>query len=795
MATESCPTDDQLDTYATRASSGAEDPLIQRHLQECARCQQRLAELEVDDSFVAKVRGAAHEDGGKPDATWNGEETIAAPPSRTPFPVIPGYEILGEIGRGGMGVVYKAIQTPLGREVALKLLPSNLATIRPDAVDRFKREASAASKLHHHNIIPVYDFGAARGAYYYAMELVAGQPLNVLIKRLAEQDATTLSPTGLAAMLSTATHGAVKPPPINGSDDTSADDPANVSGSASTGRGRVYYQQVARWMAEVAAALHYAHRQGVIHRDIKPGNLILALDGRIMLGDFGLAKVADTESFTITGSLIGTWRYMSPEQALAKRMPIDHRTDIYSLGATMYELLVFQPAVQGRDEKEIITQIITKEPLRPRRIIPGVPRELETICLKTLEKAPDARYATAKELADDLRRYIDDLPIVAKRPGAPRRLIKFVKRHKAPVVAACTGVLLVATAGLLVRSTREKRLATARGKTAQVQGLISEARLHAANSEWDLAEAALQKAMETNPDDVGALVSYAQMKVNLFNTLTGSRDTTILEDADALCQKALRLAPEDFTALNTHGVILKKLGRFPEALAAYDRVTELQPEYYPASCNMGTIHALDGDLQAAEQHLRSSTGFATREDRYAVDTWRNLASLQLHLGKIEEARGNIQAALECKRDDMASLLIQARLQLSADPEAAVESAIAARFQAEGREPKVHRILALAHLRTRRFDTAIAHADRATKRGDMLSINHLIRAIAFAGLDDLPSAREEFDQALTTWPDDLRGDGAFRPTADAGALWFETAAELTTLQHEAEALIPSLPSPP
>ncbi|MCH8148167.1 MAG: serine/threonine protein kinase, partial [Planctomycetes bacterium] len=371
------------------------------------------------------------------DATVRDDATIATPRRPAPLLDIPGYVILCEIGRGGMGVVYKAIQSSLGREVALKVLPSTLATLRSDAVERFRREASAASKLHHHHIIPVYDFGTAHGAYYYAMELASGQPLDVLIKRLGAQNVTTISPTQLAEVLSTGT-------PSTGDGDASADDSSALSGSTSTARGRVYYRQVARWMADIADALHYAHGQGVIHRDIKPGNLIIKLDGRIVLADFGLAKVADTESVTVTGSLIGTWRYMSPEQALAKRMPLDHRTDIYSLGATMYEMLVFQPAIQGRDEKEIITQIITKEPTRPRRINPSVPRELETICLKTLEKAPDARYATAQELADDLRRYVDDLPIVARRPGFVGRTAKFLRRHSAEVKTAAGVVAVVA---------------------------------------------------------------------------------------------------------------------------------------------------------------------------------------------------------------------------------------------------------------------------------------------------------------------------------------------------------------
>lgn len=374
------------------------------------------------------------------------------------YPNIEGYRITGVIGQGGMGIVYRAVQIKLNRTVALKVLPAIVGSASPAAVSRFRQEAIAAGRLHHSNIVPIYDFGESRDAYYYAMELINGQPLNVLVRRLALRKVATASHTGLASVL----HDVVCDPA--NADDPPHGDWSTTSGStqsvpSSSGRGKPYYLQVARWMADAADALDHAHGQGIIHRDIKPANLIVATDGRIMIADFGLAKEAGQSSMTMTGSLMGTLRYMSPEQAMAKRVRTDHRTDVYSLGATMYELLCFQPAFTGDDDKEVLGAIIAKEPTPPRKIAPTVPQELEIICLKTLEKLLDARYDTARALAEDLRRFTHDLPIVAKRPGIATRAVKFVRRHRAATIAV-TAASLLAVAGIVtVREQNARRKA------------------------------------------------------------------------------------------------------------------------------------------------------------------------------------------------------------------------------------------------------------------------------------------------------------------------------------------------
>ncbi len=181
---------------------------------------------------------------------------------------------------------------------------------------------------------------------------------------------------------------------------------------------------------------------GIVHRDVKPGNLMVDAAGRLWVTDFGLAHMQSDTRLTMTGDLVGTLRYMSPEQALAKCVVVDHRTDVYSLGATLYELLTLQPAFQGKDRQELLRQIAFEEPPCPRRLNKGIPAELETIVLKALEKNPQDRYATAQELADDLRRWLEDRPIQARRPSWRQVAAKWARRHK-PVVGAVAAVLLV----------------------------------------------------------------------------------------------------------------------------------------------------------------------------------------------------------------------------------------------------------------------------------------------------------------------------------------------------------------
>src|SRR5438876_5215655 len=299
--------------------------------------------------------------------------------------------ILREIGRGGMGIVYEAEQLSLGRRVALKVLPF-AATLDGKQLQRFKHEAQAAGQLHHPNIVPVYAVGCERGVHYYAMQLIDGQTLSAMIRGLRQH-------AGMTHDVAIPTNPAEQTPaaPATG---THVSNQAGVATERST-KAPAFFRTAATLGVQAATALQHAHAQGVVHRDIKPSNLLVDARGDVWIADFGLARLGSDAGLTMTGDVMGTLRYMSPEQALAKRTLIDQRTDIYSLGATLYELLTLEPAFPGRDRQEVLRQIAFEEPRPPRQLNSALPMELETIVLKAMAKNREERYETAQELADD----------------------------------------------------------------------------------------------------------------------------------------------------------------------------------------------------------------------------------------------------------------------------------------------------------------------------------------------------------------------------------------------------------
>src|SRR4051794_94916 len=346
------------------------------------------------------------------------------------------FRLLGEIGRGGMGVVYEAEQLSMGRRVALKILPF-VAIAEDKALQRFRNEVRAAAALDHPHIVSVYSVGEERGVHYYAMQLVRGQSLAELIRQLR---------TGKREQGSASSEfSTVGLPPENKSssaDESTRREQAHVGTVVDSRRPAEMFRIVARLGVQAAEGLQHAHDQGVLHRDIKPGNLMLDAEGRLYVTDFGLARIGADAGVTMTGDLIGTLRYMAPEQALANRAVIDHRADVYSLGATLYELLTLEPAFDGADRGRLLRQIAEEEPRAPRKIDRRIPAELETITLKAIAKAPEERYQSAQQLADDLRAFLEDRPIAARPPSLMGRATKWSRRHRG-LLAATAAILLV----------------------------------------------------------------------------------------------------------------------------------------------------------------------------------------------------------------------------------------------------------------------------------------------------------------------------------------------------------------
>jgi hypothetical protein len=329
-----------------------------------------------------------------------------SPPAAAPaLGEVGDFRLLREIGRGGMGVVYEAEQISLRRRVAVKVLPS-AAALDERQLLRFRTEARAAGLLHHEHIVGVHAVGVAGGVHYYAMQLIDGRSMADVIQEV------------------------------------------RAGQGESPSLGIEHVREMVRLAIQAADALDHAHEQGVVHRDVKPANLLLDRGGKLWVTDFGLAQMQADSRLTRTGDVVGTLRYLSPEQALGPRAALDVRADVYSLGATLYEMLTLQPAFPAADRHALLQQIAFEEPVGPRRLNPAVGPELAVVVLKALAKVPEQRYPTAAELADDLRRWLEDRPILARPPSLGQRVRRWARRRRALVMSLGASAVLLAAGAL-----------------------------------------------------------------------------------------------------------------------------------------------------------------------------------------------------------------------------------------------------------------------------------------------------------------------------------------------------------
>lgn len=412
------PTAEQLDGYVKGTCSPEEAAAIRAHLAECPHCREWVDDARANEILLESVRILVHKD----------RPSIPATPGLNPdLQIIEGYEILEEIGRGGMGVVYKARQVGTKRTVALKvLLDGPLAS--ESARRRFEREIELAASLSHPNIVPIHDSGLSRGRYYFAMDYIDGQRLDHYVKSRDLPDDLRL-----------------------------------------------------RLMQKICLAVHYAHQRGVIHRDLKPSNILVDADGEPHILDFGLAKTteaspqAESLLISMSGEVLGTLPYMAPEQALGIHNDIDCRTDVYTLGVIFYELLTGQyPYPVVGQMAEILKNIAEAAPARPSTIYRRIRNDLETIVLKSLSKEKQQRYDSAGALAADIGRYMAGEAIEAKRDSSWYVLRKTVRRHKVPVGAAAAVLVAaiavsIAMSSLYQRAEHQRRIAQAATTQAVAQ--------------------------------------------------------------------------------------------------------------------------------------------------------------------------------------------------------------------------------------------------------------------------------------------------------------------------------------
>jgi mono/diheme cytochrome c family protein len=399
------PTDESIDELMLRWEAARQAGRDMSAQELCADCPHMEGELQKRIRAVLSMEhflGVTEHDPRRTMMSQEGHGHAAAPGE--PLPRIPGYEILRIIDRGGMGVVYEARQIELGRTVAIKMISG--AHVRPKHLARFRVEAEAAARLQHANFVQIFHVGEVNGRPFFSMEYVAGGSL---------ADRLTRSP--LAA------------------------------------------REAAGLVETLARAVHAAHECGIVHRDLKPSNVMLADDGTPKIADFGLAKLLDDDSsHTHTGEILGTPSYMAPEQAEGNKDQIGPATDVYALGAILYELLAGKPPFQGTSPLDSLRLVMSQEPVPPSQLAAAVPRDLEAICLKCLEKTPAHRYATAQGLADDLRRFLNGQPVIARHIGPVQRGWKWVRRHPQGVALAATlGVLALIPIYFAVANYRTQR--------------------------------------------------------------------------------------------------------------------------------------------------------------------------------------------------------------------------------------------------------------------------------------------------------------------------------------------------
>jgi serine/threonine protein kinase/tetratricopeptide (TPR) repeat protein len=444
------------------------------------------------------------------------------------------YRIVREIGRGGMGVVYEAEQEALGRRVAIKVLPGSVLA-NALSRKRFRREAQAAARLHHTNIVPVFGVGECDGQCFYVMQLIVGRGLDQVIS----------TKQCLAA-------------------DAEGD----------------WCRTVARIGTEVADALACAHAQGILHRDIKPSNLLLDERGSVWVTDFGVAKLVEEVSLTGSSDLVGTLKYMPPERF---RGQSDTRGDIYSLGVTLYELLTLRSAFPDTTPHHLIHLVTHESPVPPRQLNPATPRDLETIVLKAAARFPSHRYHTPEELAADLRRFLDDRPILAKRTGPSDRAWRWCRRN--PALAAATAVaLLLMVAVTLVSVIGYVQTAAARGQAERALMAEKSQREHAEHTST-LALEALNRIyhhfaparMVVTPPETDEAEVQAPPAPTLPPEAVGLLEE-LLRTYEQLARDAgefASLRPQAAEANYRIGDIRQRLGRLEDAAAAYRQAVDL----------------------------------------------------------------------------------------------------------------------------------------------------------------------------------------------------------------------------
>jgi tetratricopeptide (TPR) repeat protein len=568
--TQPCPPDEQLERLLAGQPGAGEDAAVAAHVEGCAACRQRLERLLAADteSGVLALRraGPSPADAGatllerfvpdRPAQPAGAPEGAPGQPAAAGgvLPEVPGYDVEAEVGRGGMGVVYRARHRGLGRAVALKMILAG-AEAGPDERARFRTEAEAVARLQHPNIVQVYDAGEHHGRPYLALEFVDGGSL---------KDALDGTPR-----------------------------PARPS---------------AELVETLARAVHHAHQRGIVHRDLKPANVLLAAGGEPgakpqaahtpKVTDFGLAKLvagpAGAAGPTRSGVVVGTPSYMAPEQAAGKVKEVGPAADVYALGAVLYELLTGRPPFRAGTQLDTLLQVLHDEPAPVRRLQPQVPRDLETVCHKCLHKDPARRYGSAEALADDLRRFLDGEPVAARPVSRVERLGRWGRRRPGLAAAVACVLLALALAGLFAR---QAHLADRQHRLEKRQYAEEKALLAAMNGDADGAGQAIDEA-----ESLGA----SPGRVHLLRGQVAFHQGNVEAARDHL-ERAVAQMPDSVAARAMLALAYYHTGRglaFEQAAQDTDRMTPRTPEDFLFKGQVESLTRPEQALQTLDEAIR-----------------------------------------------------------------------------------------------------------------------------------------------------------------------------------------------
>ncbi|MFH1421643.1 MAG: protein kinase, partial [Planctomycetota bacterium] len=514
------------------------------------------------------------------------------------------YQIIEQIARGGMGIIYKARQKDLDRIVALKVLIAGEAAAQ-EAIDRFYLEAKSVAKMRHSNIVPVHEVGIHQGKHFFTMDFIHGQSLRNII--------TTEKPT---------------------------------------------LHKSLELIKKIASALHYAHEHGVVHRDIKPENVIVDEMGEPQVTDFGLAKDVELDThLTRANVIMGTPAYMAPEQARGERDKIDRCSDIYSLGSVMYELITGQPVFEykGHMGLNALLKLIAAEPILPRKINNRIPKDIDTICMKALEKEPSRRYQTALEFSEDIDRYLKGEPIAARPASFTYRAWKKIKKYKMVSIPVATAlILLIAMAILFIRD----RIETSQQETDRIKGLIDAGENYMKEGKYEEAKSSFNSArLLRDTEKVNQLIQKAQELIEEEQKSAEKRiaDESAQQGYAALEEGRAMLPNKDKDKVDVKQKFLDAIARFDKALS-HDRVCiKARKGKYTASIELGQIFAKEKDYGVAVFMFSYAKGLGVNDPeadeliktaKDACEKEKNIDNL-ISQGQTAEANGDYDTALRC----------------------------------------------------------------------------------------------------------------------------------------------------